>query len=131
MLKSTLRDIMTQLEDDIRTLREKYERNVQIVKKASPISAKENLNMELLDYSKEFKKTSDEYKYIIKLIKAFSEMEYNEIKEFVESNYDNYERINSIIKTFDDNFEDKEIRRYESRYVVLQKCLLTIIQEGI
>lgn len=125
---------MSELEDDIsnaRTIVEKAYNNV-INKSTIPDG---DLKKDILyffdDISKNYKKTSEEFKYLIKLKKNFSDMNDISIKFFIESNYDRMDEIRNLLLKYTDNFNDEEMKKYEARYVILEKSMMFILEKGI
>jgi hypothetical protein len=69
----------------------------------------------------EFEKSSDEYKYVDTIVKEFDGMRLVDIRFAVEKSYDRYEKIISLMKRYEENFDEEEFTRYNSRYLVLEK----------
>ncbi len=91
----------------------------------------EKMAMFMGSIAESFKKTSEERKYCDKLIKNFEGMNMESIKFFITSNYDRFDEIRTMIKKYDDNFDEKETARYEARYTVLSKAMVFMLQENL
>jgi hypothetical protein len=69
----------------------------------------------------EFEKSSDEYKYVDTIVKEFDGMRLVDIRFAVEKSYDRYDKIISLMKRYEENFDEEEFAKYNSRYLVLEK----------
>lgn len=79
----------------------------------------------------EFEKGSDEYKYLENVTKEFDGMRLADIRFAVEKSYDRYDKIISLMERYEENFDEKEIAKYNSRYVVLEKMLTFMVGNTI
>lgn len=71
----------------------------------------------------EFNKSSSEYKYIETIFKDFEGMKLTDIRFAIEKSFDRYNRINSLMQRYEENFDEKEFIKYNSKHVVLEKIL--------
>jgi len=71
----------------------------------------------------EFDKSSDEYKYMETVSKEFNGMRLIDIRFAIEKSFDRYDKVISLMKRYEENFDEKELTKYNSRYVVLEKML--------
>lgn len=78
-----------------------------------------------------FKKTSEERKYCEKLIKNFEDMNLDSIRFFILSNYDRFDEIHTLAKKYEENFDAKEVLKYEARFAVLSKAMIFMLQENL
>ncbi len=128
---------MNNLIDEIEVGRSKVEKAyVDVISKCAKvertdIQIKDDIINFLTEYSYDIKKSSDEYRYCIKLLKAFDEMNGESILFFVNSNYDRLEDITRIIMKYDDNFDDEELIKCQSKFRVLEDLMIHIIESGI
>lgn len=95
------------------------------------ISKKQKMAMFLGSLADSFKKTSEEHKYCDKLIKTFEDMNFESMKFFIISNYDRFDEIHTLAKKYEENFDEKEVLRYEARFNVLSKAMMFLLEENL
>lgn len=127
---------MTSFNEEISQTREVVEKAYQNVLNASKRhssceEAKSRVLGHLDSMAGDFKKTSEERKYIESLKKNFTDINIESIKFFIEKSYDRFEEINNVLMKFDDNFEEKEQKRYKARHEVLKSLMIFLITENI
>jgi hypothetical protein len=71
----------------------------------------------------EFQKSSGEYKYIEAVYKEFDGMRLADIRFALEKSYDRYDKILSLMKRYEENFDEKEFAKYTGKHMVLEKML--------
>lgn len=82
-------------------------------------------------YTTSLKKTSDEYKFSEKILKSFENENFESIKFFIESNYDRYNEIGRLIQKYNDNFDEKEVAKCNSKMTVLEKSMIFFLENGL
>jgi hypothetical protein len=75
----------------------------------------------------EFEKSSDEHKYVDTIVKEFDGMRLVDIRFAVEKSYDRYDKIISLMRRYEENFDEEEFAKYNSRYLVLEKMFSFMI----
>lgn len=128
---------MNNLFEEIEVGRSKVEKAyVDVISKCAKVERtdseiKDDIINFLTGYSYDIKKSSDKYRYCIKLLKAFDEMNGESILFFINTNYDRLDDITRIILKYDDNFDDKELNKCQAKFSVLKDLMIHIIESGI
>lgn len=79
----------------------------------------------------EVDKSSNEYKYIETISKEFDGMRLEDIRFALEKSFDRYNKINSLVQKYEENFDEKEVDKYSSRLKTLEKMLNFMIINSI
>lgn len=120
----------------LKEIRKRLEKNHELIceTKIAKIDSSKQETM-FLDFvnsvTKEFKKSSDEHKYVDTLIKDFQGMKMAEIRFAVERSYDRYDKVLNLMKKYEDNFDESELGKYTSKFVVLDKILKYMIENSV
>jgi len=79
----------------------------------------------------EFNKSDTEYKYIENVFKEFDGMRLVDIRFAIEKSFDRYDKLLSLMKRYEENFDDKEFMKYTSKHTVLQKMLAFMVENAM
>jgi hypothetical protein len=83
------------------------------------------------ELSTEFQKSSSEYKYIDNISKEFEGMRLVDVRFAIEKSYDRCDKILSLMRRYEENFDEKEFQKYNSKHVVLEKVLTFMVGNTI
>lgn len=75
----------------------------------------------------EFEKSSSEHKYIETISGDFDGMRLIDIRFALEKSFDRYDKMISLMRRYEDNFDEKEFAKYTSKHTVLSKMLTYMV----
>jgi hypothetical protein len=75
----------------------------------------------------EFEKSSSEYKYMELICGDFDGMRLVDIRFALEKSFDRYDKMLSLMRRYEENFNEKEFAKYNSKHLVLEKMLTFMV----
>jgi len=85
----------------------------------------------LNSYNSELKKSGSEGKYVVQMMKDFDGMRLSDIRFIVEKSYDRYNKIISLMTKYTENFNEEEMKKYDSKLIVLNDILAFMIENSL
>lgn len=126
-LKKRLKDIKKGLEDNSCSL----SITDVVISKHDPSKQRADFDIFISDLVSDIKKSSVDGKFLYNLSEEFDGLSLFIVRYAIEKSVDRYETVLDLMKKYDYNYTDDELRKTSSRLDILQKVLCFMISNNM